>query len=294
MSLIYEKLRILYHSMKRLIKIYKIVKNKLFSKIDKKNLKVKFAKLGLKQNIVVYVHSSLSSFGYVEGGPKTVIDTLMLMTKNGTIMMPTFTHPKKEVNLNTKCWTGKIAETFRNTKNVKRSIHPSHSIACYGKYANYLTKNHENSKAPFDENSPFSKFAKLNSYILMIGTENNSMIHYVQNKVNFPNLFLKKKYKFKYKTDKKSGVIETKLHHPKGSITYIYKGKQHSDVQFLTKMYKDLKFEEREIMKTLKIGNATCHLIKTKEFVKEATEYLKDNVQKYKKEYSLILKNGSN
>ena len=258
------------------------------NKVVKNYLRNKFLQLGLKKGMNIYIHSSLSSFGYIEDGANSVITVLKDIIKDGTIMMPTFTYAKKEFNLNETCWTGKIAETFRLQENTKRSINPTHSVAVQGKYADSLAKGHEKSKAPFDENSPFAKFVKLDSYILMLGTENNSMIHYIQNKINFPHLFLSRIHEFKFNNK----IIKTKLHHPKVSITYICNGNPCTDVQFLVKMYKDLKFEGR-IMKTVKIGNAVCHLIKTKEFVNEATKYLKDNIKKYKNEYSLRLKDGS-
>jgi len=287
MGFLYNILRFPYHLLRKTYRNFNLITQRLFFKIDKNYLRKKFLELGFKKGMNVYVHSSLSKFGYIEDGANSVLIVLKDIIQGGIIMMPTFTYPKKEFTLNDPCWTGKIAETFRQS--AKRSINPSHSVAVKGKLDNYLVKGHEKSKRPFDNNSPYSKFAKLDSYILMLGTENNSMIHYVQDKVNFPNLFLPgiKELKFNNK------IIKTKLHHPKGSITYICNGKPCTDVQFLVKMYKDLKFEERGIMKTVKIGNAICHLIKTKEFVNEATKYLKDNIKRYKNEYSLILKNGS-
>jgi aminoglycoside N3'-acetyltransferase len=120
----------------------------------------------------------------------------------------------------------------------------------------------------------------------MLGTENNSMIHYVQDKVNFPNLFLSKIYNFKYKNK----TIKTKIHHPDGSIKYICNGKPCSDVQFLVKMYKDERFNENNYMKTIKIGKAVCHLINTQDFVRIATKYLGDNIKKYKEEYYSLIK----
>ena len=283
--------KIPYYLTKKVSRKLKLFKNKNFNKTTKDKLNSKFISIGLKSGMNLYVHSSLSSFGYIENGANTVIEVLKSINKNGTIMMPAFTHPKKDFTLNEPCWTGKIAETFRKEKNVKRSIHPTHSVACYGKFASHLVKDHEKCKAPFDENSPFAKFSSLNnSYILMLGTENNSMIHYIQNKINFPNLFLSKIYTFKFK-DK---IIKTKLHHPEGAITYIYKAKKCTDVEFLINLYRNEKFEERSLMKTIKIGNATCHLIKTREFVDTTIKYLENNIKRYKKGYSLILKDETN
>ncbi len=50
-----------------------------------------FREIGLKEGMVIEVHSSLSSFGHVEGGAKTVIEALMsIVTPTGTIVIATF------------------------------------------------------------------------------------------------------------------------------------------------------------------------------------------------------------
>lgn len=46
-------------------------------------------KIGLQYGMEIEVHSSLSSFGYIEGGADTVIEALMeCVGKNGSIFMP--------------------------------------------------------------------------------------------------------------------------------------------------------------------------------------------------------------
>lgn len=46
-------------------------------------------RIGLREGMEIEVHSSLSSFGYVEGGAATVIETLMeCVTERGSIFMP--------------------------------------------------------------------------------------------------------------------------------------------------------------------------------------------------------------
>ncbi|MGN0738656.1 MAG: AAC(3) family N-acetyltransferase [Treponema sp.] len=48
-----------------------------------------FRKIGLCEGMILEVHSSLSSFGYVEGGAETVISSLMeCVGKSGSIFMP--------------------------------------------------------------------------------------------------------------------------------------------------------------------------------------------------------------
>ena len=55
-------------------------------------------KLGLKKGDIAGVHSSLSSFGYVEGGADAVIDALLkVVGEEGTVVMPTYSDNREEV-----------------------------------------------------------------------------------------------------------------------------------------------------------------------------------------------------
>ena len=57
--------------------------------VTKQQLKNALAELGIKNGMTLEVHSSLSSFGELEGGTLTVIDTLKeLVTEDGSIFMP--------------------------------------------------------------------------------------------------------------------------------------------------------------------------------------------------------------
>ena len=57
--------------------------------ITKEELKSALQKLGIEKGMTLEVHSSLSSFGELEGGAETVIDTIKeLVTEEGSIFMP--------------------------------------------------------------------------------------------------------------------------------------------------------------------------------------------------------------
>ncbi len=57
--------------------------------VTKKEFKDTLIKLGVKKGMTLEVHSSLGSFGKLEGGAKTVIDTLKeIITCEGSIFMP--------------------------------------------------------------------------------------------------------------------------------------------------------------------------------------------------------------
>jgi len=67
------------------------------AKVTKKDLLEGFRKLGIMPGTVLEVHSSLSSFGYVEGGALTVIDALVESVGiEGSIFMPASMHIKNK------------------------------------------------------------------------------------------------------------------------------------------------------------------------------------------------------
>ncbi len=58
--------------------------------VTKQELKQALSDLGVSKGMTLEVHSSLSSFGNLEGGAMTLIDTLKeLVTEEGSIFMPT-------------------------------------------------------------------------------------------------------------------------------------------------------------------------------------------------------------
>lgn len=57
--------------------------------VTKEQLRTALEKLGVEKGMTLEVHSSLSSFGELEGGAMTIIDTLKeLVTEEGSIFMP--------------------------------------------------------------------------------------------------------------------------------------------------------------------------------------------------------------
>lgn len=57
--------------------------------MKKNDLVKEFKNIGINEGMELEVHSSLSSFGYVEGGAETVIEALMeCVGENGSIFIP--------------------------------------------------------------------------------------------------------------------------------------------------------------------------------------------------------------
>lgn len=162
-------------------------------------LKSDLQSLGIKKTDTLLMHSSLSSLGYVEGGADTVIDTLLSLLSEGTLLMPTLSYvsvtPEQSEfsSRETKSCVGCIGETFRKREGVIRSLHPTHSVAGTGRLARELLLKHKESDTPVGEFSPFALLPKVKGKILMLGCglRPNTSMHGVEEKSVPPYLFAK-------------------------------------------------------------------------------------------------------
>ena len=145
--------------------------------ISREDIHKGLIKLGLKKGSVVLVHSSLSKFGYVEGGADTVVDALIeTVGEKGTIAVPGFSFSLgKDGSVfdvkNTPSEMGKISETLRKKRGTYRSHHLTHSVVALGYKAKELTETH--SITPCGRESPFRKLIDWGGYILLLGVDQN-------------------------------------------------------------------------------------------------------------------------
>lgn len=239
-------------------------------------------KLGLKSPDVCLVHSSLSRFGFVDGGVDTVIDALLeAVAPAGTIMIPALTgseflnpqNPPVFDVRTTPCWTGKIPETFRNRKNALRSLHPTHSVSAIGSKAAYFTAGHENCVTPCGLNSPYHKLALSDSYVLMLGVDLEccTLLHTAEELADVDYVNQKD---FVIATVKDYDGIDHKLK---------LKIHKYGDERNFVKL-EDIMIE-KNIMKKQKIADADVRLIKAGPFLRLTMEYLKSDPK-------FLLKNG--
>ncbi|MBR4866732.1 MAG: AAC(3) family N-acetyltransferase [Clostridia bacterium] len=131
--------------------------------------------LGIRSDDVILMHSSLSALGYVEGGADTVIDTLLEVLKDGTLLIPALSYetvtadsPNFSVKDSPSC-IGKISETFRTRPGVLRSMHPTHSVCGVGRFAEEILSRHIETETPVGETSPFALLPKYGGKVLMLG-----------------------------------------------------------------------------------------------------------------------------
>jgi len=142
-------------------------------------------------------HSSLSSFGYVEGGADAVIDGLLAaVAPGGTVMVPTLTGSRElgpdyppyfDVRASAS-WTGCIPETFRRRPDALRSLHPTHSVAAIGPRAREMLDRHELSPTPCGSDTPYGRLARAGGWVVLLGVglECVTLLHYVEEAADLP------------------------------------------------------------------------------------------------------------
>lgn len=134
--------------------------------------------IGVERGMGVMVHSSLSSFGWVEGGAEAVIEALMeAVGEEGTILMPSFNHgapfrpdgPGYYDPLETPTTNGRIPDTFWRMPCVYRSLNPTHPYAAWGRNALRYTEGHHLTLT-MGEDSPLGLLAREGGYQINLGT----------------------------------------------------------------------------------------------------------------------------
>ncbi|NCO38091.1 MAG: AAC(3) family N-acetyltransferase [Armatimonadetes bacterium] len=139
-------------------------------------------RLGVERGMKLMVHSSLRSFGHVDGGAEAVIAALVdAVGPDGTLMMPSFNHgaPFKAGGANlydpleTPTVDGKIPDTFWRMPGVLRSLDPTHAYAVWGADAERYTREHHLTLT-MGEDSPLGLLAREGGYQLNLGTSHHT------------------------------------------------------------------------------------------------------------------------
>ncbi len=215
-------------------------KNYYFRRVTSKAFIRDLENIGLKGGDLVCVHSALGELGYIVGGTHTIIESLsQIVGEAGTIMMPTFTSGNDTYTyaMNgpgdfdpeiSQVTTGRLAEDFRKLYGVVRSIHPTHSVAAKGPLANELTKDHDKSLTPFGPGTPYDRLVALNGKILLLNTNGNSILHKIEEDINWPNSYMDQVFELPVNWRGKRYHVKTLVHTP-GAGFVLLQGKNRNE-----------------------------------------------------------------
>ncbi len=154
-------------------------------------------RLGVRSGVPVLVHSSLRSFGHVEGGAQAVIEAVVTTVGlAGTVVVPALTGratdgPESPPHFDCQqspCWTGIIPETLRKLPGALRSVHPTHSVAAVGRLAEWLGRDHFYAATPCGVGTPYARIAAEGGQVIMFGCDFNSctMVHGLEETAGVP------------------------------------------------------------------------------------------------------------
>lgn len=175
-------------------------------KITRADILSALQSVGVQIGDCLFVHSSASAFGWIEGGEATVIEAFLeAVGATGTLLMPTFTVPfnsfEGTLNTNrryrpfdpedaTQVWVGSIPRTFLQMPAVIRSQHPSHSVAGIGPLATACLEAHQENDPPTGETSPLAKLVEYKGKIVYFGCSlgSSTFLHYLETLTDLPCL----------------------------------------------------------------------------------------------------------
>ena len=161
----------------------------------KADLKHDLVAMGLTGNETILIHSSMKSIGPVEGGTDTVLDALMEFFAEGLLLLPT--HTWRFINEENRvfdvrrspCCVGILPELFRQRPGVVRSLHPTHSMAAYGKGAAAYLEGELDANTPCTPGGCYDRLRAAHGKVLLLGVTHarNTFIHSVEEVLNVPN-----------------------------------------------------------------------------------------------------------
>ena len=162
-------------------------------KVTKDDIAGELVGLGVPRGGLLFVHSSLSAIGEVEGGADAVVDALLeALGPEGTLVVPTFTYadphdypdsidPKWIFDpATTHSGMGSITNAVRTRDGAMRSVHLWHSVAAIGPLAEkVVTGNGKTWASAWDAHSPMAWLFDNGGAILMLGVpyQNLTAIH---------------------------------------------------------------------------------------------------------------------
>ena len=150
---------------------------------------------GIKQDDKVTIHCSLRAIGRIENGADGLIDACCEYLRDGLFIVPTHTwnkvwkmSPYYDVRT-TVPDIGTLAEVAAFRRDGVRSLHPTHSVAVFGRGAAEFVRGEEKCASPAPPGSCIGRLYEESGKVLLVGVghERNTYLHSVDERLGIPD-----------------------------------------------------------------------------------------------------------
>jgi aminoglycoside 3-N-acetyltransferase len=139
-------------------------------------------RVGVREGDTLLVHSAFHQFEGFQGSAMAAIGVLQqAVGPSGLLLMPTLpfsgsaaryaTEHKDKVfdPRTTPSRTGILTELFRRSRDVVRSLHPTHAVAAWGRGADDIIEGHHLAATPCGEGTPYHRLLEREGKVLLAG-----------------------------------------------------------------------------------------------------------------------------
>lgn len=238
----------------------------------KKQLMEHMKEMGIDPKGTLLVHSSMKSIGQVDGGADTVLDAMMEYMQEGLLILPTHTwdrinlkNPVFHAETEESC-VGLLTNMFRKREGVVRSLHPTHSVAAYGREAAEYAAGEENSHSPCPRNGCWGRLYDRKAQILMLGVDLSkyTFLHSVEEWADVPGRLTEEEHPL-FSVDMDGNKYAAGQHRHAGANS-----------GWFPKM--DEEYLSRGAMKMGRFGDAVCRLCDAVKTADIALEWLEKDI----------------
>ena len=150
---------------------------------------------GIIPSDTVLIHTSMRALGAVDGGCDGLLDSFISYLSEGLLLVPTHTwdnvtkqQPIYDVRTTVPC-IGALPTVAAFRADGVRSLHPTHSVAAFGKRAQDFIAGEERATSPCTPGGVWARLYDENAKILLLGVglDRNTYIHAVDEMLSLPN-----------------------------------------------------------------------------------------------------------
>jgi aminoglycoside 3-N-acetyltransferase len=161
---------------------------------------------GIAPDDKVTVHSSLRAVGPIENGADGLIDALCAYLREGLLLIPThtwrdFSRLSYDVKESVPC-LGVLSRVAACRPDAVRSLHPTHSLAGFGRTAAEYLAGEERCTTITPPTSALGRLYEERGKILLIGVDHrsNTFLHSAEERLRVPNRISSESFVFSIRT----------------------------------------------------------------------------------------------